>query len=65
MKLKKTILAETGLIASVGIAPNKFLAKLASDLEKPDGLVIIRQEVIQRILWPLPISRIWGVGKKT
>ena len=65
MKLKKTILAETGLVASVGIAPNKFLAKLASDLEKPDGLVIIRQEDIQRILWPLPISRIWGVGKKT
>lgn len=65
MKLKNTILAETGLVASVGIAPNKFLAKLASDLEKPDGLVIIRQEDIQRILWPLPISRIWGVGKKT
>jgi len=65
MKLKQTILAETGLIASVGIAPNKFLAKLASDLEKPDGLVVIRQKDIQRILWPLPISRIWGVGKKT
>ena len=65
MKLKQAILKETGLIASVGIAPNKFLAKLASDLEKPDGLVIIRQEDIQRILWPLPIARIWGVGKKT
>ena len=65
MKLKQTILAETGLIASVGIAPNKFLAKLASDLEKPDGLVVIRQKDIQRILWSLPISRIWGVGKKT
>lgn len=65
LKLKKTILAETGLVASVGIAPNKFLAKLASDLEKPDGLVVIRREDIQRILWPLPISRIWGVGKKT
>lgn len=65
MKLKQTILAETGLIASVGIAPNKFLAKLASDLEKPDGLVVIRQKDIQRILWPLPISRIWGVGRKT
>ena len=65
LKLKETILAETGLVASVGIAPNKFLAKLASDLEKPDGLVIIRLEDIQRILWPLPVSRIWGVGKKT
>ena len=65
MKLKQAILKETGLIASVGIAPNKFLAKLASDLEKPDGLVVIRQKDIQRILWPLPISRIWGVGRKT
>lgn len=65
MKLKETILSETGLIASVGIAPNKFLAKLASDLEKPNGLVIIRKEDISRILWPLSISRIWGVGRKT
>lgn len=65
MKLKQAILKETGLIASVGIAPNKFMAKLASDLEKPNGLVVIRQKDIQHILWPLPISRIWGVGKKT
>lgn len=64
-KLKETIRKETGLVASVGIAPNKFLAKLASDLEKPDGLVIIHPEDIQRVLWPLPIARIWGVGKKT
>ncbi len=64
-KLKDAILSETGLAASVGIAPNKFLAKLASDLEKPDGLVIIRQEDIRNVLWPLPVSRIWGVGKKT
>ena len=59
MRLKERILAETGLVASVGIAPNKFLAKLASDLEKPDGLVVIREEDIRRVLWPLPISRIW------
>ena len=65
LKLKEAVLAETGLVASVGIAPNKFLAKLASDLEKPDGLVVIRPEDIQNILWPLPVSRIWGVGKKT
>ena len=64
-KLKAAIRKETGLIASVGIAPNKFLAKLASDLQKPDGLVIIRREDIPKILWPLPISKIWGVGKKT
>ena len=64
-KLKAAIRQETGLIASVGIAPNKFLAKLASDLEKPDGLTVIRMEDVPRILWPLPVSRIWGVGKKT
>ena len=63
--LKRTIYEETGLHASVGIAPNKFLAKLASDLEKPDGLVVIRPEDAEKILAPLPVSRIFGVGKKT
>ncbi|MBO4852741.1 MAG: DNA polymerase IV [Schwartzia sp.] len=63
--LKRTIYEETGLRASVGIAPNKFLAKLASDLEKPDGLVVIRPENAEKILAPLPVSRIFGVGKKT
>ena len=63
--LKRTIYEETGLRASVGIAPNKFLAKLASDLEKPDGLVVIRPEDAEKILAPLPVSRIFGVGKKT
>lgn len=64
-KLKAEIREKTGLIASVGIAPNKFLAKLASDLEKPDGLVIITEQTKQAVLDPLPVSRIWGVGKKT
>ena len=64
-RLKAAIRQETGLVASVGIAPNKFLAKLASDLEKPDGLTVIRMEDVPKILWPLPVSRIWGVGKKT
>lgn len=64
-RIKKAVFDETGLIASVGIAPNKFLAKLASDLEKPDGLTLIRREDIPRVLWPLPVSRLWGVGKKT
>ena len=63
--LKDAIRGETGLIASVGIAPNKFLAKLASDLEKPDGLTIIRKEDTPRLVWPLPAKRIWGVGEKT
>lgn len=61
--IKQRIWAETGLVASVGAAPNKFLAKLASDLEKPDGFVVITAENCQPILDPLPIRRMWGVGK--
>ena len=64
-RLKAEIRGKTGLVASVGIAPNKFLAKLASDLEKPDGLVIITEQMKQAVLDPLPVSRIWGVGQKT
>lgn len=64
-RIKDAIREETGLIASVGIAPNKFLAKLASDLEKPDGLTLITAADIPRVVWPLPARRIWGVGKKT
>lgn len=64
-KLKAEIREKAGLVASVGIAPNKFLAKLASDLEKPDGLVIITEQTKQAVLDPLPVGRIWGVGQKT
>ena len=64
-RIKRAIREETGLVASVGIAPNKFLAKLASDLQKPDGLVIIAPDRVREILWPLSIRRLWGVGKKT
>ena len=63
--IKNAIKAETGLTGSVGVAPNKFLAKLASDMDKPDGLTIIRPEDIDRILPPLPLSRMWGIGPKT
>ena len=63
--IKHQIKQQLGLVASVGIAPNKFLAKLASDLDKPDGFVIIAEENKQQILDPLSVSRIWGVGKVT
>lgn len=63
-KLKAEIKTKTGIVASVGIAPNKFLAKLASDLDKPDGLVIITPGNMRQLLDPLPVERIWGVGRK-
>ena len=63
--IKAEIMEETSLVASVGVAPNKFLAKIASDVEKPDGLVIVPPDQIQSFLDPLPVGRIWGVGKVT
>ena len=63
--VKDRVRNHTGLTASVGIAPNKFLAKIASDLEKPDGLVIVKRDQIEEFLHPLSISKLWGVGEKT
>ena len=68
-EVARTIVAriqkEVGLSASVGLAPNKFLAKLASDLQKPKGFVIITKENALETLANLPVSKIWGVGPKT
>jgi DNA polymerase-4 len=61
-EIKRRIKSRTGLTVSVGVAPNKFLAKLASDLEKPDGLTIITPESIHEVLDPLGIRKLWGVG---
>lgn len=61
--LKQDILAETALNASVGIAPNKFIAKLASERSKPNGLMEIAPDTIKAFLQPLPIGAMWGVGK--
>ncbi len=64
-RIKADIYELTGLRASAGIAPNKFLAKLASDLGKPDGLFEILPEQIDQVLLPLPVSQLWGVGRVT
>jgi DNA polymerase-4 len=63
--IKRRIREEVGLTASVGVAPNKFLAKIASDLEKPDGFVVIEQEKAAALLAELPVGKLWGVGKVT
>lgn len=64
-KIRQDIQQELNLSCSVGVAPNKFLAKLASDLEKPGGLTVIRPHQIEDVLHPLPIRKLWGVGEKT
>ncbi len=64
-QIKERIRTETGLTASLGIASNKFVAKVASDLEKPDGLTYCPPGEETTFLAPLPIRRLWGVGEKT
>ena len=64
-RIKRAVRDQEQLTVSVGVAPNKFLAKLASDLEKPDGLVIVEPGSEKDFLGPLPIERLWGVGAKT
>src|SRR3954469_17865596 len=64
-KLKARIRAETGLTASAGVAPNKFLAKIASGWKKPDGLTVISPERIEPFLQRLPVDALWGVGPVT
>lgn len=63
--LRDNLYKKTKLKCSIGLAPNKFLAKMASDFKKPLGVTIIRKKDIPSILWPLPIKDMYGVGKKT
>ena len=64
-KIKAAVREETGLTVSAGVAPNKFLAKIASDLGKPDGLTVVPPGGEQDFLDPLPVGKLWGVGKVT
>jgi DNA polymerase-4 len=64
-EIKRRIKDETDLTCSIGIAPNKLLAKMASDMQKPDGFTIIKEEDVESHIWPLPARKLWGVGPKT
>ncbi|MBT8079422.1 MAG: DNA polymerase IV [Gammaproteobacteria bacterium] len=64
-RVKRRIREETGLTASVGVAPSKLVAKIASDLDKPDGLVVVTMENMQETLDPLPAAVIPGIGRET
>ncbi|MDH5177415.1 MAG: DNA polymerase IV [Gammaproteobacteria bacterium] len=64
-EIKRLIRERTELTASVGVAPNKLVAKIASDLRKPDGLVIVREQELTDLLDPLPITKLFGLGEKT
>ncbi len=64
-KLQKSIYDELDLKCSIGIAPSKFLAKMSSDLKKPMGITVCRRKDMETLIYPLPISSFWGIGKKT
>jgi len=64
-EIKRRVRERTELTASVGVAPNKLVAKIASDLRKPDGLVVVRPDEIRELLDPLPIRKLFGLGAKT
>ncbi len=64
-RLKKAVCEATGgLTVSVGVAPTKFVAKVASDYRKPDGLTVVPPGTVEAFLWPLEVSRLWGVGPR-
>lgn len=65
LRIQKKVYQELKLDCSIGIAPNKFLAKMASDMKKPQGITIITHQNYKEKLWPLPISSMIGIGKKT
>jgi DNA polymerase-4 len=64
-RIKADIRKATSLTCSIGIAPNKLVAKIASDLDKPDGLTIVKTQDVEHVLGPLPVRKLHGVGPKT
>jgi len=64
-RIKQAVFAATGLSCSIGIAPNKLLAKICSDLDKPDGITVLGQDEIADRIWPLPAKKINGIGPKS
>jgi DNA polymerase IV len=63
--IKETVFREVGLTVSAGVAPSKFAAKIASEMEKPDGLTVVPEDRVREFLAPLPVSMMWGAGKIT
>lgn len=63
--IQQKILNELDLPCSIGIGPNKFLAKMASDMKKPLGITVLRKRELPKMLWPLPVDEMYGVGEKT
>ncbi|AKB54819.1 MULTISPECIES: DNA polymerase IV [Methanosarcina] len=65
LRIKDEVQKQEGITCSVGVGPNKLIAKIASDFQKPDGLTIVRPEDVREFLFPLPVSKIPGIGEKT
>jgi DNA polymerase-4 len=65
LAIKRAVREQLDLVVSIGVAPSKFVAKVASDLGKPDGLILVPPGEVEAFLWPLPVSRVFGVGKVT
>ena len=64
-KIKEEIFEKERLTCSIGIGPNKLVAKIASDFKKPNGLTVIEEKAVEQFLSPLPVGKLWGIGKKT